>query len=72
MACLSKLYFFKFLKGCLSQILLGSFLNTFSHLGEANGSERKIQASHFSHIRLDFLLDFNPFTHNVIKWPLNR
>ena len=67
MACLSRPYFFKFLKGCLSQILLGSFLNTFSHLGDANGSKRKIRASHVSHIRLDFLLDFNPLTHNVIK-----
>ena len=32
MICLSRPCHFKFLKGCLSQILLGPFLNTLSHL----------------------------------------
>ena len=32
MVCLSRLYSFKFFKGSLSQILLGPFLNTLSHL----------------------------------------
>ena len=32
MACLSRPYPFKFFKGCLPQILLGLFLNTFSHV----------------------------------------
>ena len=31
MVCLSRPYSFKFFKGCLSQILLGPFLNTLSH-----------------------------------------
>ena len=30
--CLSKPYPFKFFKGCLPQILLGPFLNTWTHL----------------------------------------
>ena len=30
--CLSRLYHFKFFKGCLPQILFGPFLNTLSHL----------------------------------------
>ena len=32
MVCLSRPYHFKFVKGCLPQILLGPFLNTLSHL----------------------------------------
>ena len=32
MVCLNRTYHFKFFKGCLPQILLGIFLNTFSHL----------------------------------------
>ena len=32
MACLSRPYHFKFFKDCLPQILLGSFLNTLSHI----------------------------------------
>ena len=32
MACLSRPHYFKFFKGCLPQILLGPFLNTFSHI----------------------------------------
>ena len=32
MLCFSKSYPFKFFKVCLSQILLGPFLNTISHL----------------------------------------
>ena len=32
MVCLSKSYPFKFFKGCLPQILLGYFLNTFSYI----------------------------------------
>ena len=32
MACLNRSYHFKFFKGCLSQISLGPFLNTLSHL----------------------------------------
>ena len=32
MVCLRKPYQFNFLKGCLPQILLGAFLNTFSHM----------------------------------------
>ena len=31
MICLGRPYHFKFFKGCLPQILLGPFLNTFSH-----------------------------------------
>ena len=69
MVCLSRPCFFKFLKGCLSQILLGPFLNTLPDLRDANAGETKISASHVSRIRLDYLLDFNPFMHNVIKWP---
>ena len=32
MACLNRSYHFKFFKGCLSQISLGPFLNTLSHM----------------------------------------
>ena len=32
MVCLRKPYQFNFFKGCLPQILLGAFLNTFSHM----------------------------------------
>ena len=31
-SCLSRTYHFKFFKGCLPQILLGTFLNTLSHI----------------------------------------
>ena len=30
--CLSRPYYVKFFKGCLPQVLLGSFLNTLSHI----------------------------------------
>ena len=39
------------------------------HLRDANAGEIKIPASHVSRIRLDYLLDFNHFMHNVVKWP---
>ena len=32
MVCLSKLYPFKFVKGCVPQILLGPLLNTWTHI----------------------------------------
>ena len=32
MTCLSRLYYFKFFNGSLPQILVGSFLNTLTHL----------------------------------------
>ena len=67
--CPGRPYFFKCFKGCLPQFVLGSFFNTLSHLTDANASERTIPASHVSHTRLDYLLDFNPFMDNVIKWP---
>ena len=32
MVCLSRPYHFKFFKDCLSQVLLGTFLNTLAHI----------------------------------------
>ena len=38
--CLNRPYHFKFFKGCLPQILLGSFLNTLSYIYDAKGSKK--------------------------------
>ena len=37
--CFNKLYHFKFFKGCISQILLGPFLNTLFHIKRSTCTE---------------------------------
>ena len=41
MVCLGRLHHFKFFKGSLSEILLGPFLNTLSHISD----EKKISGA---------------------------
>ena len=42
---LSRPYHFKFFKGCLPQILLGSFLNTLTHLHQKNKKKHALRST---------------------------
>ena len=61
-SALSRPYDFKFFKGCLPQILLGPFLNTYMILVDI-GLNRLFSCTHLSGIRyfLQFLFSFRRF-----------
>ena len=53
MVCLSKQYLFPFFKGCLPQILLGTFLNTLSQIESLHlilDSKRLMITDFFPHL----------------------
>ena len=64
MVCLARPYPFKFFKSCLPQILLGPFLNTFTHMitsssYDPNSKIKFNESKHIPSLSLSQIIHFN-------------
>ena len=77
MVCLGRPFYFKLFKGCLPQILLGSFLNTLSHLKWLNQRKNVFVESQnlFVYQNLSLLKHLNElflFTFEYVKTTVSK
>ena len=68
MVCLGRPYHIQFFKGCIPHILLGTFLNTLTHL--MVHSNNTLLSNHLQ--RLRFCAEFMYFTTGTIKYFVNH